>query len=365
MQLSREKAVQPKVTKNKNKEIPAINTILAILVGFIIGAILLAIVGINPFEAYAVLFGNVFGKPKYIAWSIVYATPLIFTGLSVAFAFRTGMFNIGAEGQYIIGSITAAVVGILFDLPPIIHIPFCILSAAIAAGIWGGIVGYLKAKKGVNEVLSMIMFNWIAYYLSNFIVNLQGIHRQGAESTETIKDSAKIGIPSLASILCPKVNVGIILAILAVIVIYYIINKTTLGYKLRAVGFNRNAAEYGGINVNRSIITAMAISGILAGLAGATQVLGVQYKVSQLAGQEGYGFEGITVALIGATHPVGVFFAGLFYGAMKYGGQKLTLVNAPTEVIDIIMGSIIFFIAIANLFKLIGKKLRKGGNNNE
>lgn len=364
MQLNSEKAIQTKVkNKKERKDIPAINTILAILVGFLIGAILLAVVGINPLEAYGVLVANIFGKPKYMAWSIVYATPLILTGLSVAFAFKTGVFNIGAEGQYCIGAITAAVVGILFDLPPVIHIPLCIILAALAAGIWGSIVGYLKAKMGVNEVLSMIMFNWIAYYLLNFIVNLPGIHKDGSESTYAIKDSAKIGIPALAKGLCPKVNFGIVIAIVAVIVVYYIINKTTLGYKLRAVGFNRNAAEYGGINVNRSIITAMAISGILAGLAGATQVLGVQYKVTQLAAQENYGFEGITVALIGANHPVGVFFAGLFYGAMKYGGQKLTLVNAPTEVIDIIMGSIIFFIAIANLFKLIGKKLKKGGTN--
>ncbi len=147
------------------------------------------------------------------------------------------------------------------------------------------------------------------------------------------------------------------------IAIYLIINKTTLGYKLKAVGFNKNAAEYAGINVNRAVLTAMAISGGLAGVAGAVQLMGNSFRISQFAGQEGYGFQGITVALIGASNPIGVFFAGLFYGAMKYGSMKLSTIDAPAEIVNIIMGTIVFFIAISHVFRFVSKrKNRKGGN---
>lgn len=347
----------------------ALYTFIAIVVGFVIGAILLALAGISPIAAYSKLAQGIFSKPKYITWCVVYASPLIFTGLSVAFSFKTGVFNIGAEGQFVVGTLAACVVGVLVDLPAIIHIPLCILAAMLAGGIWGAIIGLLKVKKGINEVLSYIMFNWIAFYLSNFVINLDVMHREsGGEASKDILETAKITAPKaiIAATGCTSANWGIVLAVGCAIAIWVIINKTTLGYKLRAVGFNKNAAEYGGINTDKAAMTAMAISGALAGLGGAVHLMGMSGRISQFASQEGFGFEGITVALIGASNPIGCIFAGLFYGAMKYGGTKLSIINAPSEIVNIIMGTIIIFIAISHVFKMLftsklGKK-SKGGN---
>lgn len=348
---------------NKKKTLKDSNvlfTLIAILVGFAVGALLLLAAGIQPAVAYGQLLEGVFSKPKFMVWSLVYATPLIFTGLSVAFSFRTGVFNIGAEGQFVVGSLAACVTGILFDLPAVLHVPLCILAAAAGGALWGILVGELKVRRGINEVLSMIMFNWIAFYLSNYVINLKVIHADGKESSKDILDSAKIILPqSIRSQLGPNANWGIFLAVAAAVLIYFIINKTTLGYQLRAVGFNKNAAEYGGINTNRAVLTAMGISGAMAGIGGAMQLLGMSMRISQFAAQESYGFQGITVALIGASNPIGCIFSGLFYGAMKYGGTKLTLVDAPAEIVDIIMGTIIFFIAISHVFKKLILRKKK------
>ena len=332
---------------NKKKSILESNvlyTIIAIIAGFLIGAIFLMIAGISP--------------------AVAYASPLIFTGLSVAFSFRTGVFNIGAEGQFVIGGLVACVLGIVLDLPPVIHAVVCLLAAALAGGIWSLIVGVLKVKRGIHEVLSFIMMNWIAYYLSNYIVNLPGIKASSKEATIDILDNAKMLLPLSVRQMtgCTTINYGIIIAIVVAVIIWYIINKTTLGYELRSVGFNSHAAEYGGINSSASVMKALAISGALAGLGGAVQILGNAMHIAQFAGQEGFGFQGITVALIASSNPIGCIFAGLFYGAMKYGGSKLNLVGAPKEVLDIIMGAIVLIIAITHVFKAFAqKKMQKGG----
>ena len=184
---------------NKKKSILESNvlyTIIAIIAGFLIGAIFLMIAGISPAVAYGKLFSSIFSKPKYLVWTLVYASPLIFTGLSVAFSFRTGVFNIGAEGQFVIGGLVACVLGIVLDLPPVIHAIVCLVAAALAGGIWSLIVGVLKVKRGIHEVLSFIMFNWIAFYLSNYVVNLPEIHRESSEATRDIASSARILLPS-------------------------------------------------------------------------------------------------------------------------------------------------------------------------
>jgi hypothetical protein len=341
----------------------AFYTLISIVIGFVVGAILLSIAKINPLDAYKQLFNGVFGKPKFMVWCLIYAAPLIFTGLSVAFSFKTGVFNIGAEGQFVVGSLTACVLGILVKAPAIIHVPLCFIGAALAGGIWGAIVGVLKIKKGVNEVLSYIMFNWIAFYLSNFVVNLSIIHKDGGgEATKDIAATARILAPKsiIAATGASAANYGFILAIIFAVIVWFIINRTTLGFKLRAVGFSNTAAQYAGIDTGKSFLTAMAFSGALAGIGGAVQLMGMSGRISQFSGQEGYGFQGITVALIASSNPIACIFAGIFYGAMKYGGGKLSLVNAPAEVVDIIMGIIILFIAISSLFKNIflnhGKK---------
>ncbi len=334
-----------------------IHILLSIILGFAIGAIFLAIMGVSVGQAYGKLLSSVTGL-KGVSYVIVYAVPYIVAGLSVAFSFRTGVFNIGAEGQFVMGSMAAAVVGILLGgLPKIILIPLCFIAAMIAGIIWGVVVGILKTKWGINEVLSMIMFNWIAFYLSNFIAGIPAIKNEGtAEATQTISDHARTLLDAdfIKRVgLCPTANWGIIVAIIATILVWFIIDKTTLGYQLKAVGFNKSAADYGGINVNRNMLTALAISGALAGLAGALQLMGMGGRISIFSSQEGFGFAGIVVALIGCSNPFGVLIAGLFYGGLTYGGSKLNLVGAPTQLINVIIGTIVFFISISIIFSYL------------
>ena len=348
--------------KRKILESNVLYTLIAIIIGFVIGAIFLAAAGISPAAAYGKLLNGVFGKPKFMIWTLVYASPLIFTGLSVAFSLRTGVFNIGAEGQFVVGAMAACACGIIFKLPPVLHAIVCILAAAAAGCVWSYLVGLLKVKRGIHEVLSFIMFNWLAFYLSNFLVNTETLHKEGSgEATKNVLDSARILFPEgiLKALDCTGANWGFILAIAAAVAMWIIIEKTTLGYKLKAVGFNKDAATFGGINANKSILTALGISGALAGIGGAVHILGMAGRISQFAGQEGYGFQGITVALIAGSNPLGCILSGIFYGAMKYGGAKLTMVGAPEEVIDIIMGCVIIFIAIAGVFKALFMKFGK------
>lgn len=335
-------------------------TVIAIIVGFIIGAIFLLIAGISPATAYGKLIDGIFGRPKYMVWTLIYASPLIFTGLSVAFSFKTGIFNIGAEGQFVIGGLVACVLGIVLKLPAGIHAIVCLLGAALAGAVWSLIVGVMKVKRGIHEVLSFIMFNWIAFYLSNYVVNLSAIHRESSEATKDVAETARILLPeSLRTFFdCTSANWGFVLAVIAAVVVYILIEKTTLGLKLKAVGFNSNAAEFAGINSNRSILTALGISGLLSGLGGAVQVLGMAGRLSQFSGQEGYGFQGITVALIASSNPIGCIFSGIFYGAMKYGGTKLSIVKAPSEVVDIIMGCVVLLIAISQVFRILFQRFR-------
>lgn len=338
-------------------------TLISIVVGFAVGAVFLAAVQIDVGAAYGKLFTSIFANAKSLSYSVVYATPLIILGLSVAFSFRTGVFNIGAEGQFVVGSMAACVVGILVPAPAIVLVPVCVLASAVAGAVWGMIVGILKVKWGINEVLSMIMFNWIAFYLSNYIAGLPAIKSDGnAEATKNVQEAAMILLPkSVISKLglCNSANWGIFVAILLSIFCYVVIEKTTLGFSLKAVGSNRDAAEYAGINVNRAVLTALGISGAMGGIAGAMNLLGMGQRISIFTAQESYGFQGIIAALIGNSNPLGVFFGGLFYGAIKYGGSRLNLIGAPSEVVNVIMGTVVFFIAISHIFKF--RKHKKEG----
>ena len=338
-------------------------TLISIVVGFAVGAVFLAAVQIDVGAAYGKLFTSIFANAKSLSYSVVYATPLIILGLSVAFSFRTGVFNIGAEGQFVVGSMAACVVGILVPAPAIVLVPLCVLVSAVAGAVWGMIVGILKVKWGINEVLSMIMFNWIAFYLSNYIAGLPAIKSDGnAEATKNVQEAAMILLPkSVISKLglCNSANWGIFVAILLSIFCYVVIEKTTLGFSLKAVGSNRDAAEYAGINVNRAVLTALGISGAMGGIAGAMNLLGMGQRISIFTAQESYGFQGIIAALIGNSNPLGVFFGGLFYGAIKYGGSRLNLIGAPSEVVNVIMGTVVFFIAISHIFKF--RKRKKEG----
>ena len=351
-------------------------TMISILLGFSVGAIVLLLAGFNPMEAYWAILRGTFAKPKYAAYVIIYATPLIITGLSVAFALRTGLFNIGAEGQFIVGAMVAAMAGYCFHLPLALHIPLCLMLAMAAGAVWGGIAGYIKARFGVNEVISTIMLNWTALYLSNWSINLAWFGKMGTGKSYTIQDSARIDLfgqwkvseagidfirshPFWGDVLKAPVNAGIVAAIVLAGLVWYILNRTTLGYELRAVGYNPHAAEYGGIDVKRSMVASMSIAGALAGCAGALQVMGVSHKIAKLAIMEGYGFDGIAVSLIGNNTGPGSVFAGLLFGGLKYGGSKIQdAVGAPTEVINIVVGTIILFIAMPRLIQVLLRRRR-------
>ena len=358
--------------QNKKKISLADNMILfsliSIVLGLIVGAVALIIAGFNPIDAYSAMIEGIIGKPKYIAWTIIRSTPLILTGLSVAFAFKTGLFNIGAEGQFIIGALVATMVGAGVELPPIIHVPLVLLVAALSGAIWGGFAGWLKSKFGINEVIATIMLNWIAFYLSNFMIKATFLAKANSEASIDIHESASIGINWLTDLVGPatKVNWGIVISIVLVLIIAFILFKTTLGFELRGVGYNKFGAEYGGINVNASILKSMAIAGLLAGIAGAIQVMGVSHNITILAGQEGYGFDGIAVALIANSNPIGVILSGLLFGAFKYGGTKMQAIGAPSEVVNIVVGSIVYFIALSSVLRMLYIKMRdkkrKGGN---
>jgi general nucleoside transport system permease protein len=335
-------------------------TLISILMGLLFGSIILIIGGFNPFEAYSIMWTGVFGRTSYIAQTIVRSTPIILTGLSVAFAFRTGLFNIGAEGQFIIGAMVAALTGYFFQLPAIIHVPVVFFSAILAAGLWGSIAGILKSRFGVHEVISTIMLNWIALYLQNYVIFRPSFRRPNSEASHFIRQTATIGINLPQSLIgSARVHWGIIMALIIALLVWFILKKTTLGYQLRAVGLNRHAAEYGGIHVRKNMIISMAIAGALAGSAGAFHVMGVSRQIAILPSMEGYGFNGIAVALIGANSAIGCVLAGLLFGALTYGGPKIqSAMGAPSEIISIMIGTIVLFISMPAIIKHMGKKFK-------
>lgn len=355
-------------------------TILSIVLGFVVGGLIILSTGKNPFEAYKVIFLGTLGRPQYISWTIVKAIPIILTGISVAFAFKTGLFNIGAEGQYIVGTIGALIAGYFLKLPPIIHPIVALLVGSLFGAIWGAIVGFLKAKFEVNEVISSIMMNWIAFYTSNFLLSLSTFRKPESDQSYDVLDSAKTlllgkwkiseaGIaflkehPNLKNFLRPPINWGIFIAIAAAIIIWYILNRTTLGYQLKAVGFNKDAAEYGGIDVKKNTVYSMTISGLLSGLAGAVTLLGVSYHIGIMASQQGYGFDGMAVSLIASNNPILCIPAGLLFAGLQYGGSKLTsAMDTPTEIVNILTGAIVFFIAMPKLFEMIKNAFSKKGS---
>lgn len=342
-------------------------TIISILLGLLVGALVLVIAGFDPIEGFKNLFLGVFKSPRNMGWAIVTSTPIIMTGLGVAFAFKTGLFNMGAEGQFIIGTIVAFLVGYNLNLPPVLLPIVAIILAMVIGAIYGAIAGFIKAKFGIHEVISTIMLNWIAFYFQNFIV--YRFRQPNSMSSFDVADKAKITLFTDAAkrfdgffskFFRAPIHWGTIIAIVAVIVVWYILNKTTLGYELKAVGLNREASEYGGINAGNKIIQSMAISGAICSLAGVTQVLGFTYNLSILSSMQNFGFDGLAVSLLASNNPIGVIFSGLFFGSLKYAGGNLQrTMGVPSEIISIIIGTIILFTAVPLVFRIIKAKIRK------
>lgn len=362
---------------------PTTGIVISVLAGFLMGALVLAAAGYNPLEAYAVMFGGMFRKPKYVAQIIINAAPIILTGLSVTFAFKTGLFNIGAEGQYVIGTLTAAILGRYILLPRGIH-PFVILVAAfVFGGLFGALAGFLKTKFGIHEVISTIMLNWIALYLNNFVLSLPGMKKEGTQASHEVAMSARLSILGewkktdagrafikengfWGDILRTDLHWGILIALVTVVVLWFFLKHTVHGFEMRAVGSNASAAEFAGINVNRSTLTSMFIAGGVAALAGAIQILGTNsFRISVLSMQEGYGWDGISVALIAHNNPLGTLLSGLLFSALKYGsGSIQSEIGAPSEIINIMIGTIVFCIALVSIFPMIADRLKRKEDTN-
>jgi len=349
-----------------------LKSILAIILGMIAGAILMAVMSFNPFEGYLYLFKGGLMNMERIGNTIATATPLILTGLSVAFAFKTGLFNIGTPGQMLAGGFTAIAIGLTFDLPKIILVPIIVILGTLAGALWGAVPGLLKARFNVNEVVSAIMMNWIAYWSVYYLIPDYFKGEFLETESRMLPESATLRVEWLTSLFDNSfINLGIFLAIAAVIAVWFILNKTVLGYELKAVGFNRFGAEYAGMPVNRNIMISMAIAGALSGLAGVIQYTG-NSNIMQIGVMPSQGFDGIAVALLGANNPVGVLFSGLFFGVLYVGrGFMNAAVKVPPELADTIMATIIYFAATSMIMdKLINKVLKKrkeikNGNGNQ
>ena len=297
------------------------------------------------------------------------ATPLIFTGLAGALAVQCGLFNIGGEGQMVIGGFAITWVGFsLTGLPWILHIPLCVLAGMVAGGFWGAVPGYLKATRGVHEVVTTIMMNWIAVALTQYLTMAYKPAESWIPHTHQIAESARLsrlfvylnplGIDFPRSNL---LNTGIFLSLAAVVVVYFILKRTELGYEIRAVGFNPGAAECGGISVAKNTVLAMAISGALAGLAGVNQVMGYKHRF-RYGIFEGLGFDGIGVAFIGRNNPFGVVLAALLFGVLDQGGLAIDVsTKVPREIVLVLKAVILIFVVLsAEITKRLMKALQKG-----
>jgi general nucleoside transport system permease protein len=335
--------------------------LLAVLLGVIVGSIVMVISGYDPIAGYSALLYGAFGDSYYIGETIRQMTPYILAGLAVAFAFRTGLFNIGVEGQLIVGWLAAVWVGVAFELPKFIHLPLAILAAAAAGALWALIPGFLKAHFKVHEVIVTIMMNYIALHATNAII--RSVLSDKGYKSEEIHESASLRSEFLQSITdYSTLHYGIIIALLAAVIMWFLLEKTTKGYELRAVGFNQHASHYAGMNVSNNIVLAMVISGAFAGVAGAMEGLGTFANISVKAGFTGVGFDGIAVALLGGNNAFGIILSALLFGALKVGALEMpSSAGVPTELVDIVIALIIFFVASSYLIRLLLTRVKKEG----
>jgi general nucleoside transport system permease protein len=332
---------------------------LAVVTAVIVGGFVIAWSGGNPIKAFSGLLEGSFGSAKALSETAVWATPYILASLGVAVGFKAGLFNIGVEGQLALGAVVAAWIGYKLPvlvggtIPAYIHLPLAILGGMLAGGIWAAIPGWLKARFGSHEVINTIMMNYIALNLTSYLLNgpmkdpnpLNVVAR-----TPKIADTARI-----AHIFGPTLRVhwGFVLALLMALLIWWLIWKTTLGYEIRTAGTNASAAKYAGINVQRTIITSMIISGALAGLAGAIEVTGLNYR-HELGFSSGYGFDAIAISLLGNNHPIGIILGSVLFGAMRNGATRMQfLTQIPTDVISVIQGLILFFVSANAIIRYI------------
>ena len=357
--LKHDRGFLQQLTTSVNWRTGLLIPLLSVITALAIGLVIIVLSG-TPFSealsAYGALLQGSVGSVKAISETLTAATPLILVGLSVAIAFRAGLFNIGGEGQMAIGGMTAVFVGFSFTgLPLIVHLPLAIIAGIVGGAIWGFIPGVLKAKTGAHEVIVTIMLNYIAFRLVDFFLKSSLFQREGRSDpvSRTIQDSAQL--PQLLDWVNPsmRIHFGLIVALLAAVLVHWLLFRTTTGFEFRAVGANPAAARYAGMSVARVYILVMTIAGGLAGLAAGGQVLGVLERVTP-GFTAGIGFDGIAVALLGRSNPAGVVAAALLFGGLRAGGQQMQVsTDVGIDLISVIQALIIIFVAAPTLISSI------------
>ena len=330
--------------------------VIAIVIAFVIGAIIVFATGNNPVAAYVALLEGALGDSNAIGRTLLNATPLIFTGLAVAVAFRAGLFNIGGEGQLYIGAITAAVLGVSLGFLGPIAIVVVLASSILGGFLWGAIPGFLKARFGAHEVITTIMLNFIAINLATYLA-LNPFRSEGlVPGTDAIDAAARIPAIGLG---LGRVNYGLLLAVLTAVVVYLLLWRTRLGFRIRAVGLSPGAANYAGMSIGVNTVLALAIGGALAGLGGGVEVMGVYGKMS-IPFVSNLGFNGIGVALLGRNHPAGVVLGALLFGGLASGAQEMQFATeVPLDLADVLLAVILLLVTATKLVEVIvGKRAR-------
>jgi simple sugar transport system permease protein len=336
----------------------ALLPVIATLAALAVGAVMLLFLKVNPIEAYAALWDGAFGSSNAFAETLVKATPLLLVGIGICISFRGDVINIGGEGQMIIGAVLATWVGLNFTgLPGWLTITLSMLAGFLGGAIWGGIPGVLKAYFSVNEILSTVMMNAIAVQLMNFLLRGPMIDPAQAELASQIPQTARLEeifrLPRLAP---TRLHLGALIAVILAILVYILLWRTTLGYRIRAVGQNPHASRYAGIKVQRYVVLALLLSGAFAGLAGATQVFGVNYRMITDGSSSGFtgsaGFNGIVAALFGGLHPLLTIPASILFGALLVGANKMQrVVQVPSALIIALNGLVVVFVVSSEIIR--------------
>ncbi|NWF81769.1 MAG: ABC transporter permease [Chloroflexi bacterium] len=336
---------------------PFLVPIFAVFTALVVGALMIGLTGGDWLAAYIGLWEGSFGTPIAIANTLVRATPFIICGLAVALAFKAGLFNIGAEGQLYAGAVCVVVVGTMLQLPPVLHIPVGIIAGALGGAAWAAIAGYLKARTGAHEVINTIMLNYIAIRLTEWLIKSKTPYILGdpadASGSRTRFIAESMHLPGIRVTETAILHLGILIAVLLVFVVDWFLRRTTTGFELRTVGANPRAARYAGMSVPTSIVLAMALAGGLAGIAGATEVMGARYALSADF-FSGLGFDAIAVALLARANPIGILFSGLLWGGLLTGARLMQVrAGLSIDVIKIVQALIIMFVAADQIVRFI------------